>query len=143
MSFDSLKNTNTFTKEKLTMKETSLSMNVSPKNTNTTENVNIQEGLSADKSQDVEYIRLGAEHIDNVITSVEYNTSAGPIDNNELEEEPATSVHTQDEVKMRRTQAQKRMFNPGQYTKIRNQMMGNSCHSNSSRAGAIQNQKQY
>lgn len=141
MSFDSYKNTNMETRDRHGSQTQSL--NISPKNT--TENVNIQEGLSAVPSQEGEFIKLGVEQIhdpDNIM-SVEYHTSAGPIDN-DLEDEPDTSmIKLVDEVNMRRREAKKRTFDPGEYTRIRNQMMGISRHSNSSRAGAVYNQMQF
>lgn len=60
-----------------------------------------------------------------------------------LEEEPATNLSTADEVQQRQMNAKKRKFDPVQYVKIRGQIMGVSCHSNSSRVGAMQNQKKY
>ena len=44
-----------------------------------------------------------------------------------------------DNIDIRQTLANKRKFDPADYARIRNQLMGNSCHSNRSKVGAHYN----
>ena len=58
---------------------------------------------------------------ENVIKSIEYNTSAAAHIEKKFEEEPVTSPNNQlDDLQARQQQAHRRKFDPVEYSKIRN-----------------------